>query len=184
MVLKVRRFAQAPDFEELPVAKLTRFPLEPREYKPYSQVRVCFDGAGALHLQLLSFEAKPLPESTMEAVFRFPGGQQALVLALNALGEFSVRVGQEEFTTRSAGHYFTGEDLQGIYWGGNLCFPGNLLARAFPGFAPLPGSRFQGNFYKFCQAPQRPHWGSFFPADFSLPRTAAENLGELVVIDY
>ena len=184
MVLKVRRFSGMPDFEELPVAKLTRFPLEPREYKPYSQVRICFDGEGALHVQLLSFEAHPLPESAMEAIFRFPGSQDFLSFSLNSLGEFSIRTGDADFTTRSSGHYIPGEDLQGIYWGGNLCFPGKLLERQFPGFAPLPGSRFSGNFYKVCDAPQRPHWGSFFPADFSHARTEAANLGEMVVIDY
>ena len=184
MVLKVKRFSGAPDFEELPVAKLTRFPRELREYKPYSQVRACFDGEGALHLQLLGFEAQPLPESTLEAVFRFPGSEEALCLSLNALGEFSVRVGEEDLSTRSTGHYFAGEDLQGVYWGGNLCFPAQLLGRYFPGFTPLAGSRFSGNFYKLCENPQRPHYGSFFPADFSLPRQAPKNLGEFVVIDY
>ena len=70
MAFKVRLFHGSPDYESLHVAKLTCFPLERRDYKPYSQARVCFAPDG-LHLQLLAFEAEPLPESSMMAFFSF-----------------------------------------------------------------------------------------------------------------
>ena len=51
MSFKVRLFLGAPDFETLHVAKLREYPLEPRDYKPYAQARICF-AADGLHVQL------------------------------------------------------------------------------------------------------------------------------------
>ena len=181
-VLKVRRLEGSPDFEALPVAKLTCFPLEPRDYKPYSQARICFDLTGNLHLQLLSFEAAPLPESCMTAVLRASEQDPPLFCCLNALGEFSVRSPQEAHL--ASAHYFTGEDLQGVFWGGNLSVPASLLADLWPAFQPLPGTTFWGNFYKLCSNPQRPHSGCYYPADFSLPLEDMSNLGDFQIIDY
>lgn len=69
MSFKVRLFLGAPDFETLHVAKLREYPLEPRDYKPYAQARICF-AADGLHVQLLSFESKPLPQSEVRVVHR------------------------------------------------------------------------------------------------------------------
>ena len=188
MAFKVRLFPGAPDYETLHVAKLTHFPLEPRDYKPYSQARICF-ADGSLHLQLLSFEAAPLPDSSMEAVFRLPSSRQPLVLAVRADQGFSAATGigsaasplpEQETLFR----FFTGEDLQGVYWGANITILPSALERCSPGFLPVKDLVFTGNLYKLCENPHRPHYGSFYPADFSKPLDAPENLGEFVVIDY
>ncbi len=184
MAFKVRLFPGAPDFETLHVAKLTCFPLETRDYRPYSQVRICF-AADGLHLQLLSFESKPLPNSRMEAVLQFTGGDPPILLSLQADGACSAAVGSASEPLEGVSvHLFEGEDLQGVYWGGNIIVPTCLLNRYVSGFSARPGVTFRGNFYKTCENSRRPHYGCFFPADFSLSREDPRNFGEFVVIDY
>lgn len=184
MAFKVRLFPGAPDYETLHVAKLTCFPLETRDYRPYSQVRICF-AADALHLQLLSFESKPLPDSRMEAVIQLADASPPLRLSLQADRSSTASVGDaSEPLDGVLVHAFEGEDLQGVYWGGNIILPSHILGHCANGFSALPGAAFRGNFYKICENPQRPHYGCYFPTDFSLPLTDSRNFGEFVVIDY
>ena len=93
MSFKVRLFLGAPDFETLHVAKLREYPLEPRDYKPYAQARICF-AADGLHVQLLSFESKPLPQSEVRAVFALTPGAPPLIVSLRADGFFGARRAQ------------------------------------------------------------------------------------------
>lgn len=187
MAFKVKRFEGTPDFEMLEAAKLFHFPLEERDYKPYSQARVCFSPKG-LHVQFHSFESAPLPASAMEAVFVFAGNERSLLVTLRLMknGEnrafYRLEGTQEEDTfTNVYIHPFDGEDLQGVFWGGNIQVD---LSQVFPAFEPNPGTRFLGNFYKICEDPARAHYGSFYPADFAKPRSARENLGDFSVIDF
>ncbi len=184
MAFKVRLFPGAPDYETLHVAKLTCFPLETRDYRPYSQVRICF-AADALHLQFLSFESKPLPNSRMEAILQFLDAGPPLRLSLQADGASMASAGDgSEPLDGVLVHTFEGEDLQGVYWGGNIIVSSHILGRCASGFSALPGATFRGNFYKTCENSRRPHYGCFFPADFSLSREDPRNFGEFVVIDY
>lgn len=182
MPFKVKLFSGAPDYEALHVAKITDFPLEKRDYKPYSQVRVCFAEGGGLHLQFLSFESSPLPESCMKSVFELQSGAAPLELSLNAIGEFSVRHGGS--TVEAVAHLFNGEDLQGVFWGGNLSVGAETLGALFPDFHAVAGVSFRGNLYKLCENPARPHYGCYYPADFSLPLADPKNLGDFLTIDY
>lgn len=189
MAFKVRLFPGEPDYETLHVAKLTTFPLEKRDYKPYSQARVCFSHGG-LSLQLLAFEAEPLPQSELRAVFRFTGDEPALTLSIHADRRMRILRGEEEVTTvlvaaeAASLHMFTGEDLQGVFWGGNLFLSAAVMKTYYPRFSPVKDAVFTGNLYKLCEGPEKPHSGCFYPADFSKPLDAPENLGEFVVIDY
>lgn len=81
-------------------------------------------------------------------------------------------------------HMFTGEDLQGVFWGGNLFLSAAVMKTYYPRFSPVKGTAFTGNLYKLCEGPEKPHSGCFYPADFAKPLDAPENLGEFVVIDY
>lgn len=178
MPFKVRLFSQTPDYETLHVAKITNFPMETRDYKPYSQVRICFAPDG-LHLQLIAFEVTPLPESSICAVLRFPGTLTALSLCMYCDQRINI---SEKIPLQS--HFFTGEDLQGVFWGGNIIIPAGSLPTLMGNFSPAPGAVFMGNFYKLCTNPTRPHYGSYYPANFEQPLFIPENLGEFVVIDY
>lgn len=176
MAFKVKLFAQGPDYEALHVAKITCFPLERRDYKPYSQARICFAQDG-LHVQLLSFEAIPFPDSAICAVFRFAHDRAAISLRLFADGRLAAPQGV-------TAHTFTGEDLQGMFWGGNLFVPTAALRPFFGGFAPVAGAAFHGNLYKLCENDARAHYGCYYPADFAVPLDAAQNMGDFIVIDY
>lgn len=180
MAFKVCCLPGSPDFETLHAAKLTDFPLEKRDYKPFSQARICFSGEG-LHVQFHAFEAESLPQSEIRAVLRLTP-DSVLELSLFADGRWHILSGGAP-VPEGILQPFSGEDLQGVYWGGTFTVPCRALERCFA-FAPRPGTAFAGNFYKLCQAPEKPHYGSFFPADFRRPLDAAENLGELIVIDY
>lgn len=189
MAFKVRLFPSEPDYETLHVAKLATFPLEKRDYKPYSQARVCFSHGG-LCLQLLAFEAEPLPQSEMRAVFRFSADEPSLTLSIHADRQLRICRGEEDVTAilvaseAASLHMFTGEDLQGVFWGGNLFVSAAVMKTYYPHFSPVKDAVFTGNLYKLCEGPEKPHSGCFYPADFSKPLDAPENLGEFVVIDY
>lgn len=182
MSFKVRIFPTNADYETLHVAKLTCFPLEMRDYKPYAQARICFAQDG-LHLQLLSFEATPLPDSAVSAVLKLDQASPALIVTLYADGTLE-SVAADGIAVESSVHTFTGEDLQGVYWGGNIIIPSSVLHKQFGGLELRRDNTFAGNLYKLCKNPKRPHYGCFYPADFSKPLTDPQNFGSFVLIDY
>lgn len=173
MAFKVRIFPGTVDYEALHAAKLTDYPLESRDYKPFAQGRICFAQQG-LHIQLLSFEAAPLPDSQLRAVLRFPGQAQALEVAI--YGDRRPAEGPRGMAFQP----FSGEDLQGVYWGGNI----TISPEQYAPFTPGAQAVFQGNFYKICRNPARPHYGSYLPIHWELPLDDPKNLGEFLCIDY
>lgn len=188
MAFKVKLFQDGVDYESLHVAKLTDFPLEKRDYKPYSQARICFASDG-MHLQLLAFEAAPLTESRMTAVFNLTPLYKTGCISteLYANGRFSAKFFSNTGGSLIEGatvHTFNGEDLQGVYWGGNIFLPHRSLKILFPNLVVAKGQMFTGNLYKLCEHSARPHFGSYYPADFNLPLTDEKNFGEFVIIDY
>lgn len=183
MAYRVKRFSGEPDFEMLEAAVLFNFPLEKRDYKPYSQARVCI-AQGGLYLQFHSFESQPPDGSAMVASFYFPPSSGTLAVRIEKSGNNSVvwHVGDDK-TREAPGasvHMFDGEDLQGVYWGADV-FVGldSALMDAL-----CPGADFLGNFYKLCENEAHPHYGCFYPADFKKPLYAQENMGGFTVINY
>ena len=180
MAFKVKQFEGMHDLESLQVAKLDYFALERASYRPYSQARLCFSPEG-LHLQLLSFEAVSPPDSFIEGVLAL--ADVFFRLRLYADGRHAATVSSQANTTPLPDvtmHPFLGEDLQGVYWGGTFHLP----YFSHTNFTAKPGATFTGNFYKICEIGELSHHCSFYPADFSRPLTAAENLGEMILIDY
>lgn len=185
MAFKVKLFHTAPDFEALQVAKLDFYIPEHASYRPYSQAHVCFSPKG-LHVQLLSFETFSPPDSLLQATLCFPGARGGIfTLRLFADGRYDAQLAAdclapcielEDVTL----HPISGEDLQGVFWGGLF----TLKFASYVGFDPRPGAAFTGNFYKLCDDPARAHRCSFYPADFIKPLSAPENLGEFTIIDY
>lgn len=186
MAFKVKLFHGQPDFESLHVAKIIDYPLEKRDYKPYSQCKLCFAPDG-FHIQFLSFEAAALAASCMKAVFNFDAQTQEKCFSFSVFSDGRFAAGEGEFEapfTPGHIHFFTGEDLQGEYWGANVCIPILEISRCYPNFHPIAGSSFKGNIYKLCQDPSRPHYGSYTPADFSHPLEEKSQLSEFIIIDY
>ena len=182
MAFKVRLFHGSPDYESLHVAKLTCFPLERRDYKPYSQARVCFSHGG-LSLQLLAVEAEPLPQSELRAVFRFTGDEPPLTLLIRADRSMRILRGAEDVTAvlvaaeAASLHMFTGEDLQGVFWGGNLFLSAAVMrptTRASPLLRarPLPATSTSS-----ARGPKSPTPGASTRPTSQSPSTPPKTLG-------
>ena len=161
--------AARPEFDTLPVMKVTHYPLEPRDYKPFAQGIVAVDPR-RLYLRLWAFETPPEPESRILLVLRHAG--RTLTAAAGPEGVSAALDGVP--CAPLACHPFTGDDLQGRYWGWLAEYPADLLGEL------APGDSLTGNLYK-CSDGRRPHLGSFFPmADPSRP-LSPENDGAFVL---
>jgi len=78
-----------------------------------------------------------------------------------------------------------GEDLQGIYWGVQALIPYETMLRIWPDFSFAAGETIRGNIFKTCDDPKWEHYGSFFPADFTLEQPyVPENFGEFLLVNY
>ena len=98
MAFKVKLFHGQPDFESLHVAKIIDYPLEKRDYKPYSQCKLCFAPDG-FHIQFLSFEAAALAASCMKAVFNFDAQTQEKCFSFSVFSDGRFAAGEGEFET-------------------------------------------------------------------------------------
>ena len=123
-----------------------------------------------LYLRLWAFETPPEPESRILLVLRHAG--RTLTAAAGPEGVSAALDGAP--CAPLACHPFTGDDLQGRYWGWLAEYPADLLGEL------APGDSLTGNLYK-CSDGRRPHLGSFFPmADPSRP-LSPENDGAFVL---
>lgn len=155
-----------PRFDVLPTYKITWYPLEKRDYKPFAQAQVCRT-PGALELRLWAFEAKPRPSSMVEAVFAAAGGGLLRITAW-ADGRQSVLFeshGKENRALSADFRPLAGEDFQGEYWGVHFIIPRGG-AEDVLGLSLEPGAVVRGNFYKRSDDPEKRHRGSCWPADF------------------
>lgn len=168
------------DFDVLPVGIVKNFPLEKHDYKPYTQVKLCFSSEG-FELQLLAFEAKPLKESKIMLVFVI--NNKKLVIEVFSNNEYSIKADEIEFKEKVKYHFFTGEDLQGKYWGANLMISSSLLNEYFGNFLIKNGGQIKGNVFKICENSVKPHYGSLFQADFSV-KNLYDQLGEFIITEY
>lgn len=172
-----------PKFDILPVIKITDYPLEKRDYKPFAQCRIAVNEA-ALYLQLWAFEAKPEPMSQLQAVlYLHPKAEDPVVLTLQADGEAWLRMGDQAIPVEQYQvHPFRGDDLQGKYWGATVTLPLSLLEQLGE-TALQSGSRLAGNFYKLCSG-EHPHKGSFTPvSDWTAPLSPTA-MGTLIVTEF
>ena len=82
------RLKTRPQFDTLPVMKVTQYPLEPRDYKPFAQGLLAVDPQ-RLYIRLWAFETPPEPESRIICVLRdqqelrIEAGPQALEITAN-----------------------------------------------------------------------------------------------------
>ena len=120
------------DFLSLPAGKITRYPLEARDYRPFAQVQLALS-PDALHVRLLAFEAEP-PAGSM-LLLALEGG---IVLPFSADENGPVPAGQVRVER------LRGEDLQGIYWGVHAMLPRAVLEERV-GRVIRPGGVLRGN---------------------------------------
>lgn len=177
---------EPPKFDALPTYKITCYPLEKRDYRPFAQAQVCRTPE-AFSVRLWAFEAFPRPCSRVEAVFAAAKGGGLLRVTGWADGRWSVRVcpsGGEERDIAAAAHPMAGDDFQGEYWGFSVGIPLKEAEEALG--VPLEiGAVVPGNFYKRSDDPEKPHHGSCWPADFAGGREyAASSLVPFTVVRY
>lgn len=159
-----------PAFESLPVVKITNYPLEKREYKPYAQARFCFV-CGDFKMQLLAFETTPDPQSRLICSFNFNPIQNKLFMVdITNYNEYNFTVidngVEHKFPIdNNAFSIIHGEDLQGIYWGANICIKKELIFEIFE-VCVSKNMNLKGNFFKVCTSNTCSHYGCLYPTDF------------------
>lgn len=156
-----------PKFDAIPTYKITCYPLERRDYKPFAQAQVCVTPK-VLAIRLWAFESRPKPLSRVEAVFGRPDRAPSLRVTAWAEGRWRCVRGAapEELPLDAGVRPMAGDDFQGEYWGISLTLSRSLAEEAL-GLALEPGAAVLGNFYKRSCDPEKPHDGSFWPADFA-----------------
>jgi len=192
MAFQVSMVSQPPVFDSLPVAKILRYPLEKRDYKPYAQSCVCVS-AQSLYLRMWAFEVSPMPGSSLRCVlYLYPDTpDRALGVDLRCDGAASCSIledGEPVKVCAPGGAVrltpFGGEDLQGVYWGGALQIDVDVLERWGGATRLVVGESFWGNLYKLGDYPGFAHKGSFYPADFAGRPYARESMGEFQIVAY
>lgn len=201
MPFKVSKIKGEPSYDSLPVAKVTSYPLEERDYRPFAQNILCVSDTH-LHLRMWAFEVSPLPTSRLECVLYIFDDAPDTALAVVAvpvsdntadlLGccllknghELPVAPHLEEKLQSVSLHPHNGEDLQGVYWGYTIDIPLDLLENWSGRLRLSPGRHLPGNFYKICSDKPFIHMGCYAPADFSGNPYLPESMGDFEVVTY
>ena len=183
----IGRIAAEPQPLSMPALPIREYPPEQGACRPFAQGRLCFC-PGGLYVQLTAFEAKVPPTSALAAAFAFPPSSPQGILALTVSPEktfwqtFGSGAGRE--IPGPPVHLFRGEDLQGVYWGGETLVPRQFLRElGFP--APEELRQLRGNLFKTCRDAAHRHMGSLFPMGRGGEELfSAEHLGLFQVVDY
>ena len=161
------------NFETLPVAKITNYPLEKAAYKPFAQCCLCISQAdNILRLRMWAFEVYSSPQSELKAVlYLFSEKHLSLHITITAEDPVAIKafvMGEsgEEIPVQADISPHNGEDLQGVYWGANIAISLNALAKTAPLCGLSVGEHFYGNFYKLRDDADYSHMGSYAPANF------------------
>ncbi|MDR2933413.1 MAG: hypothetical protein LBV27_09950 [Oscillospiraceae bacterium] len=190
---KVRIISGEPEFDAMPVAKVIDYPLEQRDYRPFAQNVICI-GARDIYVRMWAFEAAPARTSELRGVFYLYKDKPLTALhirlvieaessALPRCAVFREEGGAADPVTGFELRGHSGEDLQGIYWGGTVRLPFAALGGK-DRLITSAGEHFPGNFYKLCQDDKMPHYGCFFPADFKADPYARESMGDFEIVAY
>ena len=192
MAVYISSVPDTPDYAALMIEKLRYFPLEKRDYRPYTQVQFAL-GPDAFYARLLAFEAKPDPESRLLLVLNL--GRPVVYSFLAPQGDSAGRMedpasGENGDILACKPAFIGGEDLQGIFWGVECTFPRKGLEKAL-GHALKPGDSLGGNVLKICcsRTGGRNHFGSLFPSKPAYSpaecmKLGQQDLGSFQVVDY
>ncbi|MCL2056210.1 MAG: hypothetical protein FWH02_03195 [Oscillospiraceae bacterium] len=171
--------------DALPVAKIIDYPKEERDYRPFAQNILC-RGPSGYRLRMWAFEVSPpLGSELCAAVSPFADGSSLRICCImeKDMARHHVTLlhgGEEILLADYTFRPYNGEDLQGVYWGGEFSFSDAVLEKIAGPLLKKQGEAFPGNFYKTC--PDR-HYGSFSPVDWNDPYGAG-SMGRFVIVDY
>lgn len=175
-----------PIMEILPIYKITDYPLENRDYKPFAQMRTCLTPTNLI-LEMWAFEMVPTPESCLTAVFSVSNSDKLLFAECLSGGKTCCYVktpsGRKSLSVIS--HSLKGEDLQGIFWGIRFEIPRTIFTQTFGEQVLDCGNTLLCNIYKLSANADKPHKGSLYPADFAGGREyALGSLAPFKIINY
>lgn len=156
------------DFETISVLKITDYPLEKRDYKPYAQLRVALSEK-SLFLELLSFEANPNKKSCLSFCIKPLKSEKAVYLKAFADKKLSASIVSKDssyspYLGNVRAHFYDGDDLQGVFWGLDVEVSLLDLEKAL---GASVGDKFEGGFFKTCEQEPWKHYGSLFPCDWN-----------------
>ena len=189
MAFKISVTAGHPNFETLPAAKVTSYPLAKEDYRPFAQARFLM-GSEGLYLQLIAFEVTVSEKSRLHACFMPKNETAWITLTVSESGIDSFTAWEDGKLLRQDNEAVTvtpihGEDLQGIYWGVQALIPYETMLQVWPNASFAAGETILGNIFKTCDDPKWEHCGSFFPADFANGQALVpENFGEFLLVNY
>ncbi|MCL2069057.1 MAG: hypothetical protein FWH00_04075 [Oscillospiraceae bacterium] len=153
------------NFEALPVAKITKYPLEKADYKPYAQCCICAGELG-FSLRMWAFEVFPSGESEIRGVFGlFEDAGSILHIRARGfnpvLADAWVQTPKDKIPVEIQSHPYNGEDLQGVYWGAQIFAGYREINRAAQMISIKPGISFPANFQKLRTDKPHEHTGFY-----------------------
>lgn len=177
MPFKISLVGERFSFESLAVAKITNYPFEKRDFKPFAQARICISGKKRLFVRMWAFECKPVADITQPApemvsedsilCFQLGNEQKYLSVSANANGVLYPELVSENGKTPLDPSLFeqssfTGEDLQGEYWGMQFSCDIDMLDSILG--IDILQAPLKGNIYKACFNKRSEHIGALFDA--------------------
>ncbi len=195
MAFKISTVGERFSFDSLAVAKIVNYPFEKRDFKPFSQARICISGDKFV-VRMWAFECTPIADITAPVkemleedsflAFQIGTPERYLSVSANAngvlypevvCGEKKTLLDPSIFETSD----FTGEDLQGEYWGIRFSLPVEKLGEILK--LDVLKDKLFGNVYKACFNKRAEHIGGLF--NISKPTIYdPESFGEFIITNY
>lgn len=181
MAYKINITSGAPKWDALPVAKLTEFPCG-TDYGIFSQAILCFEKGCGLKIRLWSFETKP-DENSILSVALSSKDKSFFITCRLTYGKKVVLGGDKNGFKHTES--FSGEDLQGIYWGAVFELPLDALKAL--GYNDVAGGEtFYLNLFHKCKVNGEVQTGMLFNAPNADGETTfgEDSFGEFVAVEY
>ena len=195
MAFKISKVKERFSFDSLAVAKITNYPFEKRDYKPFTQARVCLTPTRFV-VRMWAFEATPVADITAAVpemmkedsfiCFQIGSSEKYLSVSANANGVlYPELVCGSEKTLLDASIFeasdFTGEDLQGEYWGMQFSCTIDEMNKLLG--IDVRTDKLAGNIYKACFNPRAEHIGALFEVKEKTVYDP-DSFGDFVVTNY
>lgn len=182
-------------WDEMEVFKIIEFPFARDAYKPFSQARICIVAGSNITFRVWSFEAKPRIDSLLAFLLNpFKSSSSEYIKIIFKCdktfevyfgdpksGIEKLKINDDEIIMTP----FEGEDLQGIYWGGEVTITKKLLFMLYGKDTFINGDIMSGNIYKYCLTGEKNHFGTLFPVTTPEPEIdAPQCFGDFLIVNY
>ncbi|HAN44778.1 MAG TPA: hypothetical protein DCP97_05240 [Ruminococcaceae bacterium] len=164
MSFKISIISGSPQYYPLPVAVIKHFSGN-SAVQPFTQASFCVNEKGFI-ADMWTFELNRAYDSIITAVFSFSENVQDKLLAIDVLGDNSVKCsaisgGKPQCEVDFSSRELSGEDLQGIFGGAEVCVSSEAINKLF-GASLKSCGKIYGNIYKYCKSKDSLHFGSFY----------------------